>query len=208
VHSLLRVAAAAVLLVPFAGCMPGFQLIHREDVDWLLELLDPPEGRIEVGERSIVILPFTTSEILNRFPDAEREIGAAVTAHLHGRRPDIRFVRAATVYEWKARTAGWQSMPTPEIGKALKADIVIEVHVTEFRVRGRSDRNVLQGVLTAEVKVTDVSDGKSLWRLGKATFREPRHPVTTFDATAEAIRVKTMARFATEFANVFYHRFE
>lgn len=188
------------LAVPAGGCTTG---------DWAYDLLYPSPPKIEIGDRPVAVLAFASAEAMARHPDVEREVAAAVIAQLRYRLPKTKFISTRVVHTWKVNHPEWRRMGTGAIGKALKAGLIIEINVTDFRVRpAGASRMVLQGAIAAQARVTDVASGRMHWRRGKVEVRHPVQPTSVYDSSESEVRVKAIQRFAAQFAFAFLEVFE
>ena len=190
------VASLALVLLGLFGCGPM--------PPWL-----GGTPRIEIGERTVLILPFAGNDILGREPDLEREVGAAVMKRLKDELSYVQFVSPSVLRNWEAATPGWRAMPVADIGRALKAHLVVELSIIRFQTHEPGERVVLQARLTGEAHATDTQSGEIVWRSGAIPAVVPeKNPVTVYDTTESVLKAEVIRQFAEQFAQAFSDEFE
>lgn len=187
------------LVVGLAGC---------EIVNWVDEAVNPPPPRIEIGKRTILVLPFAADEVAFKHRGVDDEVAGAVVAQLKPLLPGAKWVSRRDLDDYLAQHPRWHELPASQIAKDLNADIVIELNIKEFQTRDRADGVLLQGRLVVESVVSE-SDGTFLWVAGGILARWPRSaPAQTFDTSESTVRGRVIALWAENFAELFFTKFE
>ncbi len=188
----LALTCAAAALV--AGCNPVAGVVGL--IDGIARLLNPPRAPGLLEGKRVVVLPFAPLRVRVAHPDLEREAAACLLVDLRQVFPKTSFVSLEALQQWQTQHPDWRGMFTPAIGKALDADLVLEVNIPAFRTRDRPGGMVLQGEVTWEARLVEVATEKRLWKMGRSRVRWPRTPRHFIDDVPEEhIRGKVIAEF-------------
>jgi len=195
-----------LLAVFVAGCNPvALPFMVGEAIH---KLFSPDPAKGGIGERTVLVLTFAPSKVLQVHPDLEYEVGSALTAEMKKAFPKATFVSARTLRDWQAKNPNWRGMLTPRIGKDLGADLVLDLNITRFRTREGGGSMIQQGVLAWEAQVVEAATEKRLWRMGEAEARWPKTARHILDDVPEArIKHRVMARFIDAFMGRFLDEF-
>jgi len=195
------------LLAVFAvGCNPVAAPFMASEAIRKLFHPDPAKGAF--GEKTVLVLTFAPSKVLQVHPDLEYEVGSALLAEMKEAFPKATFVSASTLRDWQAKNLNWRGMLTHEIGKHLGADLVLDLNITTFRTREGGGSMVQQGVLAWEAQVVEAATEKRLWRMGESEARWPKTPRYILNDVPEArIKHRVVARFIEAFMGRFLEEF-
>ena len=189
----LALAAAAM---PAIGCVSVLEtavfLIKGTDVD-------PDFAGLKGKKVAVVCRPLVTLQYNNA--NAARDLAQQVTLLLQQQVPKIQVIEQRKVAKWTDENT-WEEYP--EVGKALKADMVVGIDLESFSIF--QGQTLYQGKANATVRVYDCKNG------GKMVFEKilpqsvypPNSGVPTSDRLEAEFRREFVAVLADQIARHFY----
>lgn len=134
----------------------------------------------------------------------ERQITGQLTDNKAG-----KLVEAAKLDELKTgQRQEFRKLDIPGVGRALGADRVIYINLTQFSVNLPIGGQSLAGRAEARVKVVEVSTGKTLWPLDSSTGREIKVETTyqpdSDGNTPTGIEDQLSQKLGDQIARLFY----
>ncbi|MGO9110803.1 MAG: hypothetical protein ACLP9L_16405 [Thermoguttaceae bacterium] len=188
-------------LIPFLpSIMPAYSLDRDRQFAHLYECFDiPAEWDGLQGKRvAVVCKPLTSLEFNNS--GAARALADGIGVYLKDHVKDIHVVdplKVAMMIDERGLEA------CREIGKALKADKVVEIDVDSFSIR--DGVTLLRGRSTVSIQVYDVVENRVEWRKVPPQFQYPRlGSIPTADFTEIEFRNRFMRNLAEQIAWHFY----
>ncbi len=186
----------AVAILPAVGCRSGLfslmYLIKGTDVD-------PDYAGLKGKKVAVVCRPMASLQYRNA--NAGRDIANVVTSLLEQQVPKIKTVDQRKVNKWTDENT-WEEYQ--EVGKAMKADMVIGIDLESFSIY--QGQTLYQGKADATIRVYDCKNG------GKMVFEKiipqavypPNSGVPTSDRTEPEFRREFIAVLADQIARHFY----
>jgi hypothetical protein len=180
------ILVAAVAIASSIGCQAGLAtamyLIKGTDVD-------PDYPGLKGKKVAVVCRPIVGLQYVNS--NVGRDLAQQMSKLLKDKVPKIKVIDAQKVTNWCDENS-WEEYV--EVGKALKADIVVGVELNKFSIY--QGQTLYQGKANATVRVYDCKDG------GKVVFEKilPQsvYPPNTFIQTSEIQE----SEFRREFVSV------
>jgi hypothetical protein len=198
---LVRNGIALVLLV-LAAVLPAFGC--RSVLTTAMYLLkgtdvDPDFPGLKGKKVAVVCRPLVSLQYRNA--NVARDLAQQITALLQKQVPKIQTIDQRKVAKWTDENT-WEEFP--EVGKALKADIVVGVDLESFSIF--QGQTLYQGKANATVRVYDCKNG------GKMVFEKnlpqsvypPNSAVPTSDRLEAEFRREFEAVLADQIARHFY----
>jgi hypothetical protein len=180
--------------VPLAGCGMVAVLAHAvnpNDIPAKFKGLE--EKRVVVVCRPVVELQFSGARV-------PQELSQSVAQRLATRVKKINLVDADEVAEWTDEN-DWSSFA--EVGKALKADMVVGIDLTKFQLH--QGPTLLQGEAMLDVVVVDVQNGSKTVFSEEFPSRFPPHtPIPTSERTEQQFRHQFVQVLAEQVSRNFY----
>lgn len=155
-------ATGWVCLVAVAAAMPLSCQSGLGRLAWMFEqpqkvkaLYTPPPGK--------TILVFV-DDILNplQYQPIKGELTERLNAELVQKKIAGDTVPYEAIVEWTARTRNLERLSVSEIGQALKADLVLYVHLDKFSVKDDEQGPLWHGQMGTTIRLVDVHVGR-LW---------------------------------------------
>lgn len=164
-----------LLLAGLAGVLPGCPA-----VGYLAALFTPPE-KVEpvykLPEDKVVLVLVDDPAFRSGNAPIKPELSREINSLLEGHRLVRRVVPYKELLNFIASEPNYNQMPTTEVGKALKADLVIVVEIEDFALKDAPQSTVYHGRLKTSVRVVSTKKGK-LWPK-HLTRGHPVKPVET-----------------------------
>jgi hypothetical protein len=192
------VAVLMMVLMPAAGCSNALftlvYLIKGTDVD--------PDFK-ELKGKKVAVVCRPVGSLSYSDVNVGRDLAQQITLLLQEQVPKIKTIDQKKVARWTDENA-WEEYP--EVGKALKADMVVAVDLESFKIL--QGQTLYQGKANATVRVYDCSKtGK-----GKEVFRKnlpqsiypPNAPIPTTDRTEPEFRREFVMILANQIARHFF----
>lgn len=204
----------AVLLLPlFAGLLGGCNWIA-----FPLYVLSPGETPLKVQAeyaglkgQTVAVLVYAGVETLYeyRYNDVRLELGEAVGEQLRNSIKGCRTVEPVRVTRYQDANLHWDSMPIPEIGRALKADYVLYISLEEFATREPGSTNLARGRITARCTVWDTHPAQPnlacVWQKDRVAVIHPKdQPLQLAAGNQTLLRLQTEQLFAEKLVKAFY----
>jgi hypothetical protein len=182
------------LLLP-SGCgWMSVVLYNMNPDDTPAEFKDLADKRVAIVCRPVVELQFSDSTVPR---DLTREVGSLLTDKVH----KIKIVDEREVSEWTDENT-WQKFT--EVGKALKADIVVGIELERFSLQ--QGPTLFQGNASLRLVVYDMQNGgrqvydKALPRV----LYPPNTPIPSADKSEAEFRRQFLGVLAEQIARRFY----
>lgn len=186
--------SCAAVCVPLAGCGMVAVLAHAmipNDIPAKYKGLE--EKRVVVVCRPVVELQFSNARV-------PQELSEAVAQRLSKRVKKIKLVDADEVAEFTDQN-DWHNFS--EVGKALKADMVIGIDMTKFQLQ--QGPTLLQGEAMLDVVVIDIHDGSKTVFSDQLPSRFPPHtPIPTSERLETEFRRQFIQVLAEQVSRNFY----
>ena len=186
----------AVALLPALGCREimttAMYLFKGTDVD--------PDFKELEGKKVVVVCKPVVS-LQYRNANVNRELARQITLLLQEKVPKIKMVDQRKIAKWTDENT-WEEYP--EVGKAMKADMVVGVDLESFSLY--QAQTLYQGKANATVQVFDCKKG------GKVVFEKtipqslypPNSAVPTSERTEPEFRREFVLVLADQIARHFY----
>lgn len=191
---------AVVLVAAAAGCG---SLTTLTAILWPVE--PTVAAKFPLAGKRVVLLCTPTPEILWAFPDEMPLLAESLARELRARVKRLDLVDLAQVRSLADSRPDFDSMTRAEIGRHFKADLVVELELSEFTL-GKSDSDlVLRGQAVGTLRAADVhQDGKVLWQdLVDYTYPKTR-PLVLGEVDRRTFLAAFRQRLAQHLARRFY----
>ncbi len=188
------------LLLPLAGCLGlAANLMHMAGTD-----MTPAEYE-GLEDTRVAIITVTDSSHYSDDVSAEmlsKRLGAILLLKVD----DIRLVRYSEIEEWRDR-AGWESTDYSDLGKAVKAEKVIAIELTNLKLR--DGPTLFRGSSDVSLTVYDVeSELDQVYSRTIDEYRFPRSAGQHVSETSEGrFRKLYLGMLAKEIGRSF-HRYD
>jgi len=185
----------AVAVLPAVGCQ---SLMFT--VAYLWNGTDePPEFEALKGKHvAVVCRPLPSLQYSNA--NVGRDLAGQVTLLLQQNVPKIKTVDQRKIAKWTDENR-WEEYT--EVGKAMKADVVVGIELESFSVN--LAQTLCQGRANATVQVYDCKTGKLLFeKPGLQSVYPPNTPVSTADMDEQIFRKKFIQVLADRIGRHFY----
>jgi hypothetical protein len=195
-HGLILALALAVVMLPAAGCqtlMVTAMYLLKGNV------VDPEFAGLKDKKVAVVCRPLVTLQYRNAA--VSRDLAQQVTLLLQKEVPKIHTVDQRKVAKWTDENT-WEDYP--EVGKAMKADMVVGIDLESFSLL--QGQTLYQGKANATIRVYDCQ------KHGKLVFEKelpqsiypPNSAVPTSDRMEAEFRREFLAVLADQIARHFY----
>jgi hypothetical protein len=194
--ALALILALVMAMLPALGCRTGLVtamfLLKGTDVD-------PDFAGLKGKKVAVVCRPLVTLQYRNA--NAARDLAQEITLLLQQKVPKVQVVDQRKVAKWIDENT-WEEYP--EVGKALKADLVVGVDLEGFNIF--QGQTLYQGKANATVHVYDCRQG------GKEVFTKvlppsvypPNTGIPTSDRLEAEFRREFVAVLADQIGRYFY----
>ena len=190
------VVALAITILPAIGCqsllVTAVYLIKGTDVD-------PDFKELKGKKVAVVCRPLVTLQY--RDSNAGRDLAQQITLLLQEKVPKIQTIDQRKVAKWTDENT-WEEFS--EVGKALKADMVVGIDLESFSIF--QGQTLYQGKANASIKVFDCRKGSKL--VFEKTMPTSIYPPNTGIATSERsegeFRREYLLVLANQIARHFY----
>jgi hypothetical protein len=195
-HGLALSLALAMAALPAIGCRgvltTAMYLIKGTDVD-------PDFTGLKGKKVAVVCRPLVTLQY--RDAGVSRDLAQSITLLLEQRVPKIKTVDQRKVAQWIDENT-WEEYS--EVGKALKADIVVGVDLEGFSIF--QGQTLYQGKANATVRVFDCQQGGKLLfeKILPQTVYPPNASIPTSEREEAGFRREFVAVLADQIARHFY----
>lgn len=195
-HSIILLVTLLIAALPALGCQgvmfTAMYLIKGTDVD--PDFKDLKGKKVVVVCRSMVSLQYSNSNVA-------RDLGQEITRLLQEKVPKIKTVDQRKIAKWTDENT-WEEYV--EVGKAMKADMVVGVDLESFSIF--QGQTLYQGKANATVRVFDCKNG------GKEVFHKsipqsvypPSAPMPASECTEADFRRTFEGILADQIARHFY----
>jgi len=175
---------------------------------------EEPKEKVEaefsdLARHKIAVVVYAREGIHYEYPEATLELSEAVCRELRERLTDVATVDPRLVRKYQYENLHWDAMGRTRLGEALGADYVLLVTLVEFSTRLPGSLELYRGRVTAEASLYDVArvERRSrVWEAPDIRVAYPAHETLVGQAHGqhEAIRQRTVRRFATALVRHFY----
>jgi hypothetical protein len=149
-HRLLHVAGMALLVMPLvAGCQAMYFFTNPD-------ASRPVKAEYRVGKKKLAVIVWADRSVIDEYPSARRMVCRALTHELttHLEEQGATLVSARKISEFQEHgDANWEAMSNNEIGKELKADMVLRVDLIDFTTRAAETRQLQKARISANVNL-------------------------------------------------------
>jgi hypothetical protein len=165
-------------------------------------------------DKSVAIVVYTPSAVINEYSGAREEISAFVATQMRGHMPTTRLLDPVDVINWQDGKMNWASLSPRDIGRHFGVDRVLTIEVLDYSTKRPLVVSNLQGRLRAQCRIYDTADAApgpdanghmepvwtglvdAAWPSGK-----PLDPTQTNEA---AVRLRALDTFADQLVRYFY----
>ena len=161
--------------------------------------VDPDFADLKGKKVAVVCRPMASLEYAS--PNVSRDLAQQISVLLQEQVPKIKVVDQRKIAKWTDENT-WDEYP--EVGKAMKADIVVAVDLESFSLY--QGQTLYQGKANATIRVFDCKKG------GKEVFRKsipeavypPNAPMPASERTPTAFQTEFVAVLANQIARHFF----
>jgi hypothetical protein len=195
-HKLALILVLASAILPALGCRGALTtlvyLIKGTDVD--------PDFPGLKGKKVAVVCRSETLQ-LNSNSNAGRDLAQQITALLKDKVPKIQVIDQRKITKWTDENT-WEEYP--EVGKAVKADMVVGVDLESFDIF--QGQTLYQGKANATIRVYDCKNGNKMVfeKHIPQSLSPPNSAVPTSERTEGEFRREYMQVLADQIARHFY----
>jgi len=166
---------------------------------------------VRLGRKRLVVLPFSMRD----WSYFESKVGARLSRQIaeiiRARRRSADVVDVDGLPESVKRLRLDEQSMVEDLGKRLDADYVLIGEIHDLRAKDPKTFGVLMGTMVVSARVTDVRQGKVVWRMEREKVRYPRplfgeYPLPARETDKLEVIRKVMNEAAIEIASVFTGR--
>lgn len=137
--------------------------------------------------------------------DLERHIAKEIRDNV----PKTILAPQAEVTRYKKQTGYWAEKPELEVGRALKADLILYVSVDFYSPSQSDAMHYMQGRLTCRCVLVDCRSGEEVWAMPDLTVLYPSKSLSGQVSTSVSKnRTQLMANFSEKLVQNFYRHWE
>lgn len=163
--SFISVTLTAIAFASLCGCQGArwFQYVFQPRDETLVK----PE--YPIADKTVAVVIYTDQPTLYEYPNVRLSMGTKICSELENSLKNVKTISPFAVSRFQDDHVNWEAMDPRELGKDLKADIVLIVTLSEYRTREPGLMNTYQARMSAEAKLYDVSakDTAPAWELEK-----------------------------------------
>ena len=170
---------------------------------------DAVDAIYKFPEKTTVLVLVDDPKGLGREASIQLDLANAINDQLLDHKVTKKVISQRSLLIEMSRTPSFQQLSITEIGKRLKADIVLHVKIDQFALKDNRLSPIWHGELAATVKVVSVKDGR-LWptdRHGGYAMPEINSPREADDESkrmGEKITARMAKEMADKIAKLFY----
>jgi hypothetical protein len=196
-RALFHLRRAMLLTVPVVALLAGCSLLPT--IAYIIKPEDTPaEFDGLPGKRVAVICRATSLEYAE--PTVGRDLAVYVGALLAKNCKKVEIIDERELADWVDKH-DWHDYR--EVGRALKADMVVGIDLERFEISRGS--TLLQGQADTRLGVYDIASGRKLWEKRPPTVKfPPNSPVSSSDRQEEDFRRQFVGVLAEQIAHHFY----
>ncbi len=195
-YGILMILALTTVVLPAAGCRSAIATAL-----YLWKGTDIPPDYAELKGKKVAVVCRPVVSLQYRNASVARDLAQQISALLQERVPKIRVIDQRKVAKWTDENT-WDSFP--EVGKAVKADMVVGIDLESFDLF--QGQTLYQGKANATIHVCDCTKG------GKVVFEKiipqsvypPQAGVPTSDKPEAEFRREFVRVLADQIARHFY----
>lgn len=136
--------------------------------------------------RTVAVVVFAGMDVRYDYPTVREELAGAINRHLEDNVDDVRTIDAKQVVRYQDSHPRWRSEPLGDLGRALGADAVLYVSLTEFSMQERGSLSLPQGRVSGQLSVWDaqaLSPGQDpcQWRKDSVSAQVQSEPGSFID---------------------------
>ncbi|MFG0333253.1 MAG: hypothetical protein ACF8TS_07830 [Maioricimonas sp. JB049] len=155
---------------------------------------------------TVAVVCYAPTELKWNFPKIDAEVSSAVAYRLaeHG----INVIHPDYIRAWVDENSDWER--ADEIGRAFKADFVIELELASFGLYEENSTTLFRGRTEAYVNVFEMDEVGAGERIftKEIDFAFPtRVPRSTYDQTPISFKREYLSRLSEKIGFLFYERF-
>ncbi|MGE0607771.1 MAG: hypothetical protein AB7O62_11825 [Pirellulales bacterium] len=194
-----KLVLALSMLLPFCGCLANA-------IGTMMYVIDPNDQKAEYnglkGKRVVVVCR-PPADLRFNYANVANELSRSVGIQLQGNVSKIKVVDPQEVAEWTDERT-WKEYS--EIGKALKADMVVGIDLDSFSLQ--QSQTVFQGHAAYRVQVIDLTDGSAsvvYEKLPPQSVYPPNTGVPAQDIQEPQFRRRYIQVLGDEIGRLFYN---
>lgn len=204
----LAVLVALLFCVPLSGCsqfvLLGLLLGGPPAIE---PDFDAQTGKsLDKPEITVAVICYAGSDLKVKNPKVDIEVASMVAYRLAAN--DIKVVHPDTVHAWLDEHRDWEK--AEEVGRALKANYVIEIELEEFSLYERNSASLFRGRSEGYVNVYELDDrgrGERIYSKDLSFVYPTEVPRSTFDHTHTAFKRDYLAQLSQLIAWLFTERY-
>jgi hypothetical protein len=196
-----RIAVLAALVlatVSAVGCQSLFFTAA-----YLIKGLDVPADFKELKGKKVAVVCRATPSLSYGAPNVSRDLAQQITLLLQEQVPKIKTIDQRKIVKWTDENT-WEEFA--EVGKALKADMVVGVDLESFSIY--QGQTLYQGKANASIRVFDCSktgNGKEVYHTNiPQCIYPPNMPIPASDRTEPEFRREFVIELANQIGRHFY----
>ena len=193
---ILLMALLLTAMLPAIGCTSllfiGAYLFKGTDID-------PDFGDLKGKKVAVVCRPMVSLQYANA--NVGRELAQQISLLLKEQVPKIKVIDQRKIVKWTDENT-WDEYP--EVGKAMKADMVVAVDLESFSLY--QGQTLFQGKATATIRVFDCKkNGKEVFRKSiPQCVYPPSAPMPASERTEPDFRNEFVGKLANQIARHFF----
>jgi ABC-type uncharacterized transport system auxiliary subunit len=188
--------ASLLLCAALPGCASTLATAY-----WVIHGTDTPAEFDGLKEKRVVVVCRPVASLQYRYSTVARELASQVQRRLQENVKKIDVVEQQVVDDWQDNN-NWEEFT--EIGKALKADMVVAIELEHFNLY--QGQTLYQGQANAHLKVYDMQNGgKLVWEKSpKQTLFPPSGGIPTSERQEAQFRREYLTVLSDELARHFF----
>lgn len=205
----LRVLGLLAILcaVPLSGCSQFMILSYLLHGPPTIEPDFDSETKLSLSkpDTTVAIVGYAPTEVQWKFPQIDDQVSTAVAYRLG--QNHIKMIDPAYVRSWTDQHPDWEQ--PSEIGKAFKADYVIEVEIAAYSLYEGTSTTLYRGRTEANVHVVKMEeDGTGERIYSKAlNFEFPTQvPRSSYEQSLQDFQKEYLSRLSERIGFLFYER--
>jgi hypothetical protein len=161
---------------------------------------------LDQPEITVAVICYAGSDLKVKNPKVDVEVASMVAYRLGA--SNIKVVHPDTVHAWLDEHRDWER--AEEVGRALKANYVIEIELEEFSLYERNSASLFRGRAEGYVNVYELDEhgrGERIYSKDLSFVYPTEVPRSTFDHTHTAFKRDYLAQLSQLVAWLFTERY-
>jgi len=149
----LRQLTLAALVLASAASLSGCEWLARASEKTMGKAVEAQY--VGLDEKRLVIVVYADRGSMIEYPKVRQEVSGFITKQFQLKMPKVKLVRPEEVLRWQDDT-DWEGLPVKSIGEHFSTQRVLYVEVGQYSTRSPGGQDLLQGRISATVKVYEV----------------------------------------------------